>query len=121
MYGTTRQAAPIFLMLTALEKVMGCSVSICGYLLPTERGRSSGKGLVFERDPGEKERWQNGLNLVLDLISSGLFIVSDEENPPYIDDTDIYGDDLAKKYLKEKIKHPRNQILSKWRQLKDYR
>jgi len=104
-----------------LEKVMGCSVSICGYLLPTERGRSSGKGLVFERDPGEKERWQNGLNLVLDLVSSGLFIVSDEENPPYIDDTDIYGDDLDKKYLKEKIKDPRNQILSKWRQLKDYR
>jgi len=34
--------------------------------------------------------------LVLDLISDGIFIISDEENPPYIDDTDIYGKDEDK-------------------------
>ncbi len=104
-----------------LEKVLGCSVSMCGYLLPTESGRRSGKGLMFKRDPGQVKRWQEGLSLVLDLIASGLFIVSDGEDPPYIDDTDIYGDSQDKKNLKEKMKDPRNEVLLKWKQLKDYR
>jgi len=59
--------------------------------------------------------------LVLDLISDGIFIISDEENPPYIDDTDIYGKDEDKLAVKAKLKNEANIKLAKWKRLKDYK
>lgn len=102
-----------------IEKTLGTVVK-SGYILPTERGMGSGKGAVFERDPG-KTIWQEGLNCILDLMAEGLFIISEEENPPYLDDSDIYGTPELKKSIKNKIKDSGNELLSKWQSLKDYK
>jgi len=103
------------------EKVLGKPCKVCGYILPTEKGISSGKGPVFKRDPGDNKRWQEGLSLMLDLITEGIFIISDEQNPPYIDDTDIYGKDEDKLAVRAKLKNEANIKLSKWKRLKDYK
>ncbi len=103
-----------------VEKNIGKNCKVCGYILPTEKGISSGKGYLFMRDPRATERWQEGLSCILDLISNGIFIISDEENPPYIDDTDIYGTKEEKKLIKEKIKNSENSLLKKWNDLKDF-
>ena len=103
-----------------IEKTLGTVVK-SGYILPTEKGLGSGKGFKFERDPRQQERWQEGLNCILDLMAEGLFIISEEENPPYIDDTDIYGTEELKKSIKEKIKNSGNELLIKWKSLKDYK
>ena len=96
-------------------------VTKCGYILPTEKGMGSGKGYIFERDPSETDRWQEAINIILDLISEGLFIVSDEENPPYLDDADIYGDKDLKVQIKQKIGNLQNEILSRWKELRNYK
>lgn len=106
-----------------IEKISGkaCKVARCGYILPTEKGMGSGKGCIFERDPGQEDRWQEALNCILDLMTGGLFIISEEENPPYIDDTDIYGTTELKKSIRDKIKFSENELLIKWKSLKDYK
>lgn len=103
-----------------IEKTLGTVVK-SGYILPTEKGMGSGKGFKFERDPRQQERWQEGLSCILDLMAEGLFIISEEENPSFIDDTDIYGTEELKKSIKEKIKNPGNELLIKWKSLKDYK
>ncbi len=97
------------------------TVAKCGYILPTEKGMNSGKGCIFERDPQQEESWQEGLNCILDLMAEGLFVISEEENPSFIDDTDIYGTEELKKSIKEKIKNSGNELLIKWKSLKDYK
>jgi len=104
----------------AVEVTTGTVVR-CGYLLPTERGISSGKGIIFERDPHRDESWQPAINSIMDLMAGGLFIISDEENPPYLDDSDIYGTPELKKSIKSKIKESGSELLSKWKSLKDYK
>ncbi len=104
----------------AVEATLGKVVK-SGYILPTEKGLSSGKGIVFERDPQQEERWQPAINSIMDLMAEGLFIISDKENPPYIDDSDIYGTDGLKKSIKNKIKNSGSKLLGKWDSLKDYR
>ncbi len=110
----------------AVEEILkktnpSAKVTKSGYVLPTEKGRKSGKGHLFIRDTSETERWQGALNIILDLISSGVFIVSDEENPPYLDDTDIYGDINTKLNIKVKIKNPENKVIGRWKELKNYK
>jgi len=110
----------------AVEEILkktnpSAKVTKSGYALPTEKGRKSGKGCVFIRDTSETEKWQGALNIILDLISSGVFIVSNEENPPYLDDIDIYGDINTKLNIKVKIKNPENQILGRWKELENYK
>ena len=92
-----------------------------GYILPTEKGIGSGKGTIFERDPQQQDMWQPTINSIMDLMAGGLFIITDKENPPYIDDTDIYGTEDLKKSIKSKIKNSGNDLLSKWSSLGDYR
>jgi ATP-dependent helicase/nuclease subunit B len=92
-------------------------VSICGYILPTEKGRSSGKGCVFKRNADEKEKWQDALNCILELMASGVFIFSDE-SMPFFDDEDIYGTKSDKQNIKAKINDAQNNILEKWKELK---
>jgi len=106
-----------------IEKIIGkeCKVARCGYILSTEKGRDSGKGCIFERDPGQHERWQEALGCILDLMAGGLFITSEEENPPYIDDTDIYGTKELKKSIKNKINTSGSELLIKWKRLRDYK
>ena len=106
-----------------IEKITGkeCKVARCGYILPTEKGIGSGKGSIFERDPGQNERWQQALSCILDLMSAGLFIISQEENPPYIDDTDIYGTKELKISIKNKINTSGSELLIKWKSLRDYK
>jgi len=103
-----------------VEATIG-KVAKCGYILPTEKGMNSGKGCIFERDPQQEEKWQEGLKCILDLMAEGLFIISEEESPPYLDDTDIYGTEELKKSIKEKIKNSDNELLIKWKSLKDYK
>ncbi len=93
-------------------------VTKCGYIFPTQKGMDSGKGCIIERDPGREEQWQEALGYILDLISEGVFIISDESNPPYADDDDIYGGPAEKKGMKEKLKNPANTMLEKWNLLK---
>jgi len=102
-----------------IEETMGKVVK-SGYILPTEKGLSSGKGAVFERDPGQ-QIWQEGLSIIFDLMAGGLFIISDKETPPYLDDSDIYGTPELKKSIKNKIKESGSELLSKWESLKDYK
>ena len=106
-----------------IEKITGkeCKVARCGYILPTEKGVGSGKGSIFERDPGQNERWQQALSCILDLMSAGLFIISQEENPPYVDDTDIYGTKELKISIKNKINTSGSELLIKWKSLRDYK
>lgn len=54
-------------------------------------------------------------------MAGGLFIISDKENPPYLDDSDIYGTPELKKSIKNKIKESGSELLSKWESLKDYK
>ena len=104
----------------AVEATTG-TVAKCGYMLPTEKGISSGKGTIFERDPQQEDRWQPALNTIMDLMAGGLFIISDEENPPYLEDTDIYGTVELKKSIKNKINNSGSELLSKWKSLKEYK
>ena len=110
----------------AVEEILkktnpSAKVTKSGYVLPTEKGRKSGKGHLFIRDTSETKKWQGALNIMLDLISRGVFIVSDEENPPYLDDTDIYGDINTKLNIKVKIKNPDNKVIGRWKELKNYK
>ena len=102
-----------------VQETMGKVVK-SGYILPTEKALSSGKGIVFERDPGQ-QIWQEGLGIIFDLMAGGLFMISDKDNPPYLDDSDIYGTVELKRSIKAKIKESDNILAGKWQSLKDYR
>ena len=95
-------------------------VSMCGYILPTEKGRSSGKGCIFKRNADEKEKWQGALNCILELMARGVFIFSDE-SMPFFDDEDIYGSKSDKQNIKAKINDAENTVLEKWKELKNFK
>jgi len=85
---------------------------------------NSGKGCIFERDPEQKEKWQGALNCILNLIANGVFIISDEENPSYIDDEDLYGSRSDKENIKrmlENEENKENKILSDYKRLKEFK
>ncbi len=103
------------------SKNPNAKVTKCGYIFPTRKGMDSGKSCVLERDPHQEKLWKDVLNCILDLISAGVFIISDEDNPPYLDDDDIYGSRDDKKNIKGKIKNPVNAILEKWSLLKKFK
>ena len=92
-------------------------VTSCGYILPTEKGRSSGKGCIFKRNTDDDEKWQGVLNYIFDLMADGVFIFSDE-GIPFNDDADIYGAKSDIDNIKAKINNPENTVLEKWRKLK---
>jgi hypothetical protein len=96
-------------------------VTKCGYIFPTRKGRDSGKGCIMERDPGKEQVWQAALNCILDLISAGVFIFSEEINPPFSDDDDIFGSSADKKNIKEKLNNIENEVLEKWKSLKEFK
>lgn len=96
-------------------------VTACGYVLPTEKGMNYGKGCVFPRNPSSDEKWQEALNCLFELMGRGVFIMSEEENPPYFDDVDIYGTSEIKKSIKEKVKNPDNEVFELWRRLKEFK
>ena len=95
-------------------------VSVCGYILPTEKGRNSGKGCIFRRNTDNEEKWQGALDCILELMSKGVFIFSDESMPFY-DDEDIYGSKADRQNIKIKINNPENTVLEKWKELKNYK
>ncbi len=97
----------------------GAKVTACGYILPTERGRASGKGCVFRRDPCADHQWQQALHCLFDLMASGVFIRSEEANPPYLDDEDIYGTEQEKVFIKVKVEH--SEKLENWKRLKEFK
>ena len=108
-----------------IEKILkktnpDAEVTMCGYILPTEKGRSSGKGCIFKRNTNEEEKWQGVLNCIFDLMSKGVFIFSDE-SMPFSDDEDIYGSKSDIQNIKAKINDPQNIILEKYRELKNYK
>ncbi|HEY5501604.1 MAG TPA: hypothetical protein VIK09_06440, partial [Candidatus Humimicrobiaceae bacterium] len=108
-----------------MEKILkesnpDAKVTSCGYVLPTEKGRSYGKGCIFKRNTYENEKWQGALNCILELMTRGVFIFSDE-NMPFFDDEDIYGSKRDKQNIKAKINNPENVILEKWKELKNYK
>ena len=102
-------------------KNLGCKVSKCGYIFPTQRGRDSGKGCVLARDPFKEDKWLEALNCILDLIANGVFIYSDEENTFFVDDEDIYGTKTDKKNIKQKLNDPENVILEKFKTLREFK
>jgi hypothetical protein len=102
------------------ELIKGQKVARCGYLFPTEKGRDSAKGLLFARDPDEVQKWQEPLHLLLDLMASGFFIMSDEEDPPFIDDADMYGSKEDKQNIRFKMKQSQNELFEKWQRLRAY-
>ena len=95
-------------------------VSVCGYILPTEKGRNSGKGCIFRRDTDNEKKWQGALDCILDLMARGVFIFSDE-SMPFSDDEDIYGSKTDRQNIKIKINNPENTVLEKWNALKNYK
>ncbi|MEI7616735.1 MAG: PD-(D/E)XK nuclease family protein, partial [Actinomycetota bacterium] len=95
-------------------------VSMCGYILPTEKGRNSGKGCIFRRDTDNEEKWQGALNCILELMAKGVYIFSDE-NIPFSNDEDIYGTRIERQNIKLKINNPENTVLEKWKELKNYK
>ena len=108
-----------------IEKILqktnpDATVSMCGYILPTEKGRSSGKGCIFKRNADEKEKWQGALNCILELMARGVFIFSDE-SMPFFDDEDIYGSKSDKQNIKAKINDAENTVLEKWKELKNFK
>jgi ATP-dependent helicase/nuclease subunit B len=96
-------------------------VTKCGYIFPTERGRDAAKGFIFARDPLAAEKWQKPLQLLLDLMAGGLFMISDEEDPPYIDDEDLYGSKKEKQDMKLKISQSQDPLIEKWRLLREFK
>ncbi len=102
------------------EIIKGPKVARCGYIFPTEKGRDSAKGLLFARDPHEVQRWQEPLQLLLDLMASGFFIISEEEDPPFIDDEDMYGSKEDKQNIRFKISQSQNELFEKWQRLRAY-
>ncbi|MHB1346211.1 MAG: PD-(D/E)XK nuclease family protein, partial [Candidatus Humimicrobiaceae bacterium] len=95
-------------------------VTTCGYILPTQKGRNSGKGCIFKRNTEDDEKWQGVLSCIFDLMSKGIFILSDE-SMPFLDDEDIYGSKADIENIKAKINDPENTILEKYRELKNYK
>ncbi|MHB1275479.1 MAG: PD-(D/E)XK nuclease family protein [Candidatus Humimicrobiaceae bacterium] len=96
----------------------GAKVTTCGYIFPTEKGRSSGKGCIFKRNTEDDEKWQGVLNCIFDLMANGVFIFSDE-SMPFSDDDDIYGSKSDIANIKVKISNPENTVLEKWKELKN--
>ncbi|MBN1299030.1 MAG: PD-(D/E)XK nuclease family protein, partial [Actinobacteria bacterium] len=93
----------------------------CGYVFPTLKGRNAGRGCIIERDPHDNKKWQEALQCIIDLISCGVFIISEQENPFYADDEDIYGTAKDKINMKQKINESQNTVLEKYRKLKDFK
>jgi hypothetical protein len=94
-------------------------VTLSGYLLPSEKGCGDGKGSIFPRDPSKKEIWQGALNILLDLISSGSFLIPDKAQCSFCDYSCICGDKKTHDRAKMK-KDTQDAGLDLWKELKEY-
>lgn len=99
----------------------GAKITISGYLTPTEKGTRDGKGGIFPRSTNKKEKWQEPLNKLLDLIGKGCFIASDKNDACiFCNYSDICGGDKSKEQSARKISSGKNEELKWWTELKNY-
>ena len=95
-------------------------VIAAGYIFPTEKGTKDGQGGIFPRPTDDKDRWRDALNKLLDIITTGTFIVNNEDVCKFCDYMDICGGKTARDIMSEKLKNPDNKALDAWKTLKAY-
>ena len=95
-------------------------VTKSGYLLTTEKGTKEGKDQMFSRDTEDKLKWQKPLNVLLELISGGVFVANEEGPCKFCDYIDICGVKRQKDMMKAKKANSENIELAKWKELKEY-
>ncbi|MDP8298510.1 MAG: PD-(D/E)XK nuclease family protein [Candidatus Tantalella remota] len=94
-------------------------VTRSGYLLPSEKGAGDGKGGVFSHDPSKKKEWQGALNTLLEILSSGGFLMPAKVNCSFCDYAVICGD--KKTHERSKTKEKSDNICIKlWGELQNY-
>lgn len=95
-------------------------VTKSGYLFPTEKGTRDGAGGIFPRSTSDREKWQEPLGKLLDIIGNGTFIVGKEDACKFCDYSDICGGEKAQKQRASKEKNDINKELNEWKELQDY-
>lgn len=97
-------------------------VVAAGYLFPTEKGTKDGQGGMFRRPVDSNDRWRAPLNLLLDVIASGTFIVNEKDVCKFCDYSDICGGETARGHMSAKLGNADNKALEVWKTLKkDYK
>lgn len=112
-------AAAVEILLKEMKDGPAPAVTLSGYLLPSEKGCGDGKGSIFPRDPSKKEIWQKALNILLDLLSSGGFIIPHDAQCSFCEYSDVCGDKKTKERagIKKDIPDPHFDM---WKELKRY-
>lgn len=99
------------------EKAM---VTISGYFLPTERGTRDGKGGLFPKNTALKEKWQQALCLMFDIVRSGSFMVNNTGTGcMFCDYIEICDGENGKAQIKIKLENDTNKELQLWKKLKE--
>ncbi|MDP3041819.1 MAG: PD-(D/E)XK nuclease family protein [Candidatus Omnitrophota bacterium] len=110
----------------AAEKILQvddkkAKVTISGYLLPTEKGIRDGKGGKFPKDTVLKEKWQEAMNIIFDIVKTGTFMRSDcGDGCKFCDYTEVCGGDNSKIQILSKLKNNESKELQLWQKLKEY-
>ena len=112
-------AAEVILKRSGEDK--NATVVAAGYIFPTEKGTKNGDGGVFPRPVGGSEKWSAPLNQLLDIISSGTFIVNKKDVCIFCDYKNICGGETASKAMAVKLENAENKDLDGWKMLKDHK
>ena len=110
----------------AAEKILQvddkkAKVTISGYLLPTEKGTRDGKGGKFPKNTTLREKWQEAMNIIFDIVKAGAFMRSDcEDGCKFCDYAEVCGGDNSKIQIQLKLKQNTSKELQLWQKLKEY-
>lgn len=110
----------------AAEKILQADdkkakVTISGYLLPTEKGTRDGKGGKFPKNTVLREKWQEAMNIIFDIVKTGTFMRSDcEDGCKFCDYAEVCGGDNSKIQIQLKLKNNASKELQLWQKLKEY-
>ena len=95
-------------------------VGKAGYVFPSEKVASGGKGSIFLRPVKAVEDWQLPVHQLLELIGSGTFLVNPEDNCKFCDYVDVCGGVIARQRMQGKIVSQNHKELRLWEELKSY-
>lgn len=110
----------------AAEKILqsfdkNAKVTLSGYILPTERGTKDGKGGIFCKNVAWKEKWQEALRIVFDIVRTGTFMRKNNgDGCSLCDYHEICDGESSQKQIKQKLSYEGNKELSFWKSLKEY-
>lgn len=106
-------------ILQSLDK--NAKVTLSGYILPTERGTKDGKGGIFCKNVAWKEKWQEALHIVFDIVRTGTFMRSNSDDGCGLCDYyEICDGENSQNQIKQKLLNEGNKELSFWKSLKEY-